>query len=185
AGIAFPDRHAPRPPAARCRCYDSPQMIDKLKAVEARYDELLALIADPAVQADAAKYREHAKAISDLEPLIEKYREFKAVDRQLQEAQELARGGDPEMAALARDELRTLEPRREALVDELKILLLPKDPNDEKNVLLEIRAGTGGDEAALFAAELFRMYSRFCERRGWKLELMSLSETGIGGIKEV
>src|SRR5690606_14351686 len=101
------------------------------------------------------------------------------------EAQELARGGDPEMAALARDEQRTLEPRREALVDELKILLLPKDRNDEKNVLLEIRAGTGGDEAALFAAELFRMYSRFCERRGWKLEVMSLSETGIGGIKEV
>ncbi|HEX7086082.1 MAG TPA: peptide chain release factor 1 [Vicinamibacterales bacterium] len=160
-------------------------MIDKLKAVEARYDELLALIADPAVQADAAKYREHAKAIADLEPLIEKYREFKAVDRQLQEAQELAPGGDAELAALAREELRTLEPRREALIDELKVLLLPKDPNDEKNVLLEIRAGTGGDEAALFAAELFRMYSRFCERRGWKLEVMSLSETGIGGIKEV
>jgi len=142
-------------------------MIDKLEAVEARYDELLALIADPAVQADAAKYREHAKAISDLEPLIEKYREFKSVDRQIQEAQELARGGDAEMAALAREELRTLEPRRESLLEELKVLLLPKDPNDEKNVILEIRAGTGGDEAALFAAELFRMYRRFCERRGW------------------
>ena len=160
-------------------------MIDKLKAVEARYDELLALIADPGVQADPARYREHAKALSDLEPLIDRYREFKDVDRQLREARELARGGDAEMAALARDELRELEPKHAALLDELKVLLLPKDPNDEKNVLLEIRAGTGGDEAALFAGELFRMYSRFCERRGWKLELMSMSDTGIGGIKEV
>ena len=160
-------------------------MLDKLNSVEARYGELMALLAEPAVQSDAGKYREHAKALAELEPLVEKYREFKAVDQQLREAQDLVRGGDAEMVALAREELKHLEPRHEALLAEMKILLLPKDPNDEKNVLLEIRAGTGGDEAALFAGELFRMYSRFCERRGWKLEVMSMSDTGIGGLKEV
>ena len=159
-------------------------MFDKLNAVEARYGELSALLADPAVQNDAAKYRDNAKALSEIEPLVEKYREFKAVDQQTRDAQELVRAGDADMAALAKEELKDLEPRHAALLEEIRILLLPKDPNDEKNVLLEIRAGTGGDEAALFAGELFRMYSRFAERQGWKLEVMSLSETGIGGIKE-
>ena len=159
-------------------------MFDKLNAVEARYGELSALLADPAVQNDAAKYRDNAKALSELEPLVEKYREFKAVDQQTRDALELVRAGDADMAALAKEELKDLEPRHAALLEEIRILLLPKDPNDEKNVLLEIRAGTGGDEAALFAGELFRMYSRFAERQGWKLEVISLSETGIGGIKE-
>jgi peptide chain release factor 1 len=159
-------------------------MFDKLNAVEARYGELSALLADPAVQNDAAKYRDNAKALSEIEPLVEKYREFKAVDQQTRDAQELVRAGDADMAALAKEELKDLEPRHAALLEEIRILLLPKDPNDEKNVLLEIRAGTGGDEAALFAGELFRMYSRFAERQGWKLEVISLSETGIGGIKE-
>jgi len=159
-------------------------MFDKLKSVEARYGELSRLLADPAVQSDAMKYREHAKALSELEPLVDKYHEFETVDRQTREAQELVRGGDPEMAALAKEELKELEPRHAALLEEIRILLLPKDPNDERNVLLEIRAGTGGDEAALFAGELFRMYSRYAERQGWKLEVMSISETGIGGIKE-
>jgi peptide chain release factor 1 len=158
-------------------------MLDKLNAVEARYGELATLLADPAVQSDATKYRDTAKALSEIEPLVEKYREFKGVDQQLRDAQELVRG-DAEMAALAREELKELEPRHAGLVEELRVLLLPKDPNDERNVLLEIRAGTGGDEAALFAGELFRMYSRFAERQGWKLEVMSLSETGIGGLKE-
>ena len=159
-------------------------MFDKLNAVEARYGELMALLADPAVQNDAAKYRDNAKALSEIEPLVERYREFKTVDQQTREAQELVRGSDADMAALAKEELKDLEPRHAALLEEIRILLLPKDPNDEKNVLLEIRAGTGGDEAALFAGELFRMYSRFAERQGWKLEVISLSETGIGGIKE-
>jgi peptide chain release factor 1 len=159
-------------------------MFDKLNAVEARYGELSALLADPAVQNDAAKYRDNAKALSEIEPLVEKYREFKAVDQQTRDAQELVRAGDADMAALAKEELKDLEPRHATLLEEIRILLLPKDPNDEKNVLLEIRAGTGGDEAALFAGELFRMYSRFAERQGWKLEVISLSETGIGGIKE-
>ena len=143
-----------------------------------------ALLADPAVQNDAAKYRDNAKALSEIEPLVEKYREFKTVDQQTRDAQELVRAGDADMAALAKEELKDLEPRHATLLEEIRILLLPKDPNDEKNVLLEIRAGTGGDEAALFAGELFRMYSRFAERQGWKLEVISLSETGIGGIKE-
>jgi peptide chain release factor 1 len=159
-------------------------MIDKLNAVEARYGELAALLANPAVQSDAGKYREHAKALAEIEPLVEKYREYKRVAAQVDGANELVRGGDAEMAALAREELKELEPRLDALSGELKVLLLPKDPNDEKNVLLEIRAGTGGDEAALFAGELFRMYTRYAERQGWKMEVMTLSETGIGGIKE-
>lgn len=159
-------------------------MFDKLNTVESRYGELLALLADPAVQSDATKYREHAKAFAEIEPLVEKYREFKTVDGQIADAQELVRTGDAEMAGMARDELKELEPKRETLLGDIKLLLLPKDPNDEKNVLLEIRAGTGGDEAALFAGELFRMYTRYAERKGWKMEVLSLSETGIGGIKE-
>jgi peptide chain release factor 1 len=159
-------------------------MFDKLDAIEARYVELMGLLADPAVQNDAAKYRDLSKELSEVQPLVEKYREFKAVDQQTRDAQDLVRGIDAEMAALAKEELKELEPRHESLREELRILLLPKDPNDEKNVLLEIRAGTGGDEAALFAGELFRMYNRFAERQGWKLDVMSLSETGTGGMKE-
>ena len=159
-------------------------MFDKLNAVESRYGELVTLLADPAVQNDTTKYREHAKALSEIQPLVDTYNEYKRVDRQATDAQELVRSGDAEMASLAREELKELEPKREELLGQLKILLLPKDPNDEKNVLLEIRAGTGGDEAALFAGELYRMYTRFAERQGWKLEVLTLSETGIGGIKE-
>ena len=159
-------------------------MFDKLNAVETRYSELASLLADPSVQSDAQKYREHAKALSELEPLVDKYREYKRAAEQAHGAEELVRSGDAEMAALAKEELGALQPRIDTMLDELKVLLLPKDPNDEKNVLLEIRAGTGGDEAALFAGELFRMYSRFAERHGWKMDVMSLSETGIGGIKE-
>ncbi len=159
-------------------------MFDKLNAVESRYAELADLLANPAVQSDATKYREHAKALSELEPVVDKYREYKRVAAQADGARELVQAGDAEMAALAKDELKELEPKLEALQGELKVLLLPKDPNDEKNVLLEIRAGTGGDEAALFAGELFRMYSRFAERQGWKMDVMTFSETGIGGIKE-
>jgi peptide chain release factor 1 len=160
-------------------------MLDKLTAVESRYAELLDRLANPAVQADAGEYRKHAKALSDIEPLVDRFREYKGVLAEIEQTEELARSGDTEMRTLAQEELRTLEGRREALLEDLKLLLVPKDPNDEKNVLLEIRAGTGGDEAALFASELFRMYSRFAERQGWRLELMSLSETGIGGVKEV
>jgi peptide chain release factor 1 len=160
-------------------------MFDKLASVETRYEELMASLGTSSVQNDPAEYRKQAKALSDLEPLVEKYREYKGVAAEIAQAEELARGSDAEMRALAEEELGTLRTTRDRLVDELKILLLPKDPNDEKNVIVEIRGGTGGEEAALFASDLYRMYSRYAERQGWKLEIMSLSEAGQGGIKEV
>ena len=143
-------------------------MLDKLMAVEAKYDELLALLGDATVQADPPRYRTHAKALAEIESVVEKFREYKAVVVEITQAEELAAGDDAEMQALAQEELPGLKARAEALIAEIKILLIPKDPNDEKNVILEIRAGTGGDEAALFAADLFRMYSRYAERQGWK-----------------
>ncbi|MBI4476430.1 MAG: peptide chain release factor 1 [Acidobacteria bacterium] len=160
-------------------------MLDKLTALERRYEELLTLLGDPAVQADVSAYRTHAKALSELEPIVEKFREYKSVLGELVETRELARGADPEMRALAEEELKALERREAACLADLKQLLVPKDPNDEKNVMLEIRAGTGGEEAALFASELFRMYSRYAERQGWKIDVMSSNETGVGGLKEV
>jgi len=116
---------------------------------------------------------------------VQKFRDYKSVEQDIQGAEELVNGTDAEMRELAREELKTLEVRRDALLQDLKILLIPKDPNDEKNVILEIRAGTGGDEAALFAADLFRMYSRFAEKQGWRIDVMSTSESGTGGLKEV
>ncbi|MFB3853390.1 MAG: peptide chain release factor 1 [Vicinamibacterales bacterium] len=160
-------------------------MFDKLAAVESRYEDLAARLGDPAVQADQAQYRANAKALAEIEPLVEAFRAYKAVMSEIAGAEDLLKGGDAEMRALAAEEIRTLEARRVAVLEEIKLLLLPKDPNDEKNVLLEIRAGTGGEEAALFAAELFRMYSRFAERQNWKVEVLSASETGVGGMKEV
>jgi peptide chain release factor 1 len=160
-------------------------MLDKLQTVELRYDELTRLLATPAVQADPVEYRKQAKALADIQPLVEKFREYQAVVRDLTQAEELASSADPDMRELAGEEVKALSARRDDLMSQLKVLLIPKDPNDEKNVVLEIRAGTGGDEAALFAAELFRMYSKFAERQGWKIEVLSSSETGVGGIKEV
>ncbi|MCC7416421.1 MAG: peptide chain release factor 1 [Acidobacteria bacterium] len=160
-------------------------MFDKLDAEERRYEELLHLLGTPAVQNDAAEYRKRAKALADLELLVERYREYKTVAADLAQAEELAGGGDADMRELAREEMKALGARRDALIAELKILLVPKDPNDAKNVVLEIRAGTGGDEAALFAAELFRMYNKFAERQGWRVDVMSTSDTGVGGMKEV
>jgi peptide chain release factor 1 len=160
-------------------------MFDKLTTVESRYDELMTRIGTTEVQADPAEYKKTAKALSEMEPLVQKFREFKAVEQDIAGAQELAAGGDPEMQELAQEELQALQSRRDVLLQELKILLVPKDPNDEKNVILEIRGGTGGDEAALFAADLFRMYTRYAERQRWKVDVMSSSESAAGGIKEV
>jgi peptide chain release factor 1 len=160
-------------------------MFDKLAALERQYDELMQRLGTSEMQADPAEYRRGAKTLSDLEPLVQKYREYQQVQRDLAGAEELVRGGDSDMRELAQEELKALEQQREALLGELRILLIPKDPNDERNVLVEIRAGTGGDEAALFASDLFRMYSRFAERQGWKLDVMSSSENGVGGLKEV
>jgi len=160
-------------------------MFDKLQTIETRYDELMALVSDPAVQADPSQYRTHAKALADIQPLVDGFREYKTVLTELAQAQELAEGTDADMRELAEQELATLEARRDELLAEIKTLMIPKDPNDEKNVVLEIRAGTGGDEAGLFAGDLFRMYTRFAERQGWKVDVMSTSESGVGAIKEV
>jgi peptide chain release factor 1 len=160
-------------------------MLDKLQTLEARYDKLLSMIADPAVQADPAEYRTHTKAVSDIQETVDVYRQYKTLLDEQKQAQELAASGDPDMEALAEEELKALVPKREAMEQQLRVLLTPRDPNDEKNVILEIRAGTGGEEAALFGADLFRMYSRYAERQGWKLELMSESLADAGGIKEI
>ena len=160
-------------------------MFDKLRSVESRYDELSVRLGTAEIQSDPAEYRKAAKTLSDLEPLVQKFREFKKVEEDIAGAEELVRGGDAEMRALAEEELAEKQAERERLLQELKVLLIPKDPNDEKNVILEIRAGTGGEEAALFAAELFRMYSRFAERQGWRLEVMSSSDSDAGGLKEI
>ncbi len=159
-------------------------MLDKLAAVETRYEQLLAAMADPAVQADPAAYRTHAKTAAELAPLVDRFRQYKTVTAEIAETEELARSGDAELRELAEQELKALVAKRDALLTEIKRLLVPKDPNDERNIMLEIRAGTGGDEAALFAADLLRMYTRFAERQGWKVDLLSLSETDGGGVRE-
>src|SRR5579872_2330165 len=160
-------------------------MFDKLAAEEKRYEELLHLLGKSEVQNDQSVYRKHAKALADLEPMIERYREYKSIVRDLTGAEELAASADPDMRELAKEEMKSLVAKRDAIVAELKIMLVPKDPNDEKNVVLEIRAGTGGDEAALFAGELFRMYSRYAERQGWKIEVLESSPSNLGGLKEI
>jgi peptide chain release factor 1 len=156
---------------------------DKATAAEARYTQLMSEIADPAVQADTSRFRTLSKELSDLGETAERFRAYKEVLSQISATEELMQ--DADMRDLAREELSGLETRREQIAGELKVLLIPKDPNDAKNVVLEIRAGTGGDEAANFAADLFRMYTRHAERQGWRLEVLNLSETGVGGVKEV
>jgi peptide chain release factor 1 len=158
-------------------------MFDKLATIEARYEQLLNEMADPAIQGDSSKYRSHSKALAEIEPLVERFREYKRVAAEITEAEGMLK--EPDMRDLALQELKDLQTQRDDLVAEIKVLLVPKDPNDAKNVVLEIRAGTGGDEAALFASDLFRMYSRYAERQGWKVEVMNASDTGVGGTKEV
>jgi len=158
-------------------------VIDRLEQMEQRYDELSAQLSLPEVLNDREKYQQAGKALSDLETPVMKYRELKQIRQALAEARQML--ADPDMKAMAEEEIASLAPREPVLEEEIKLLLLPRDPNDEKNVILEIRAGTGGDEASLFAAELFRMYQRFAEQHKWKIELLSLSESGVGGYKEV
>jgi peptide chain release factor 1 len=162
---------------------ESNSMFDKLASVEAKYEKLMAEMADPAVQADTTKFRTHSKALSEMQPLVESFREYKDVVSQLTATEDLMK--DPDMRELAQEELTSLEARRDALLADIKVLLVPKDPNDAKNVILEIRAGAGGDEAALFASDLFRMYSRYAERQRWRVEVLNMSESGAGGTKEV
>ena len=161
-------------------------MFERLDQIEARYEELMQALASPEIMNDSAKYQKTAKAHSEITPIVEKYREYKDLKRGITESKAmLADESDADMRAYAEEEVAKLQPRLAAVEDELKVLLLPKDPNDEKNVILEIRAGTGGDEATLFAAEVFRMYNRYAESQKWKVEVMSTSESGIGGLKEV
>jgi peptide chain release factor 1 len=162
-------------------------MIEKLAEIEKTHDELTARLADPAVLAQPQQVREVSKALADLEQVVKLYRELRTVDRQRVENAELlaSLGKGDELAGLAEEERASLESRREALLADLKREIAPKDPREGRNVVLEIRAGTGGDEASLFAAELFRMYTRYAEAQGWKVEVIDLSESGVGGIKEV
>jgi peptide chain release factor 1 len=161
-------------------------MFERLDQIEARYDELTNALASPEITNDSAKYQKTAKAHSEVAPIVEKYREYKDLTRGIAESKALlVDETDAEMRAYASEELAKLEARVGGVEEELKVLLLPKDPNDEKNVILEIRAGTGGDESTLFVAEVFRMYNRYAEMQKWKVEVLSTSESGVGGIKEV
>jgi peptide chain release factor 1 len=161
------------------------EYVRKLDEIEARFDELTRQMADPKVISDPERYRAAAKSHRELEEVVAAYREWKKTRRNLEDARLMLAEADDELRALAADEVQRLEPELTRLEERLKVLLLPKDPNDEKNVVLEIRAGTGGDEATLFAAEIFRMYSRYAESQGWKVEISSASESAIGGFKEV
>jgi peptide chain release factor 1 len=158
-------------------------MLDRLKQLETRFDDMSGQLSDPAVIADQPRYQKLAKQHRDMEPVVEKYREYSQIAQGIAEARALVT--DPDMGEMAEEELAELEARLPLVEEELKVLLLPKDPLDEKNVVLEIRAGTGGDEASLFAAEIFRMYTRFAEQHRWKVEVLSSSESGVGGLKEV
>ncbi|MGQ0507872.1 MAG: peptide chain release factor 1 [Myxococcaceae bacterium] len=159
-------------------------MISKLEEVERRFERLTADLSSPDVLADSAKLQKVAKERSALEKLVEAYRAYKKVAGDLAVAEEMLNGSDPDEKAMAREELPALKARRDELADELKILLLPKDPNDDKNVVLEIRAGAGGDEAGLFASEVLQMYLRYADKRGWKSELVDVSAGNAGGIKD-
>ncbi|MBI2679067.1 MAG: peptide chain release factor 1 [Candidatus Koribacter versatilis] len=161
-------------------------MFERLDQLEKKYEELTASLSSPEVMQDSAKYQKTAKAHAELSEIVERYREFKDLQRGVSESKQmLAEETDAELRALAQEELTQLEARVGGVEEEIKALLLPKDPNDQKNVVLEIRAGTGGDEASLFAGEMFRMYTRFAEAQRWKVEVLSSSESGVGGLKEV
>ncbi len=160
-------------------------MFEKLDAIEKTYENLTEQMADTNVIVDQSRYTKVAKQHRELEPLVEKYRELRKLDNDIAGAREILRETpDEEMRELAAAELPELEEKRAIVETELKILLLPKDPNDEKNVILEVRAGTGGEEAALFAAEILRMYARYAEKQGWKFQVTDSSETGLGGVQK-
>ncbi len=161
-------------------------MLEKLAAVEERYNELLELMAQPGVSSKPELLLKYGQEQASIEPIVETYRRYRAVLSQLDEARlMMADGLDEDMRAMVREEIDSLETEQEQLEYKLRIMLLPKDPNDEKNVIVEIRAGAGGDEAGLFAADLYRMYSRYADAQGWKTSVLSRNESGIGGFKEI
>jgi peptide chain release factor 1 len=157
----------------------------RLEELEARYEDMTRQMSDPVVIGDPDQYRKVAKAQSDLSDIVGKYREWKSNKRNLDDARTMLTETDAELRQMAQDEVARVEPELARIEEELKVLLLPKDPNDEKNVVLEIRAGTGGDEATLFAAEIFRLYTRYAEDQRWRVEITSASESSVGGLKEV
>lgn len=161
-------------------------MFDRLEAVEERYEKLNQLLMDPEVINDPKKLRDYSKEQADLQETVQTYREYKSVRKQLADAKAMLEEKlDPELREMVKEEIDELEQREEELVNKLKVLLLPKDPNDEKNVIMEIRAAAGGEEAALFAGDLYRMYTRYAESQGWKTEVIEASPTGLGGYKEI
>src|SRR5579871_3007458 len=161
-------------------------MFERLNQIETKYDELTKALSSPEIMNDSSKYQKTAKTHSDLSEIVEKYREYKDLTRGIEESKAMvAEETDAELRTYAQEELARLGERLTQVENDLKVLLIPKDPNDEKNVVVEIRAGTGGDEATLFAAEMFRMYSRYAEAHRWKVEVLSTSESGVGGLKEV
>lgn len=160
-------------------------MLEKLKAIEEKYEELTMLLSDPLVLSKLPELLKYSKEQSELQPLVDKIREYRKLLSDIEEAEELLKGGDGDLRSLAQEELDALREKEPKIEEELTIMLLPKDPRDEKNVILEIRAGTGGEEAALFAANLFKMYMKYAERKRWKVEMIDMNSTGLGGIKEV
>lgn len=161
-------------------------MFEKLQNLESRYEEISQQLGEPELVSSPEQYRKLARAHSELGEIVEKYRKYKSILREIESAEALqAQEADPELLELAEEELIVLDEKRSACEEELNFLLLPKDPNDERNVILEIRAGTGGDEATLFAQEIFRMYSRYAESKAWKAETLSVSPSSVGGVKEV
>ena len=162
-------------------------MLSKLDAVAEKYDELTRLLSDPAVAADHQQYQKYSRERAEIEDVVNHFRAYRELQKQLREAEEITQDkqADPELRAMAEAELKELRPRLEQMDQELRLMLVPKDPRDDRNIFLEIRAGAGGDEAALFAAELFRLYSRYAEKKRWKVTLLDMSTTGGGGAKEV
>ena len=160
-------------------------LLEKLQTIEDRYEKLTAQMADPKILSVPQEYQKYTKEQSELQSLVEKIREYKKLLTDLEGAEEILKGGDNEFRELAQAELNELKERKPKIEEDLKTMLLPKDPRDEKSVILEIRAGTGGEEASLFAANLFRMYSRYAETRRWKVEVIDSSPTGLGGLKEI
>lgn len=164
---------------------DTQKMLERLEAMEQRFQELTRLMADPTVAQDYEKVVAYSKERADLEEIVTAYRNYRATLEEISSAREMLDDEDPEIQEMAREELEQLEEQSQALEEKLRRLLIPKDPRDEKDVIMEIRAGAGGDEATLFAAELFRLYTRYAERQGWKTQIISENRTGVGGFKEV
>ncbi len=160
-------------------------MLDKLLIIEQKYDKITDMLMKPEVFGNAAEYQKYSKERSDLQPIYDKIQQYKKLLKGIEEAEELLKSGDGDMRELAAEELETLKKEKPLVENELKIILLPKDPRDDRNVILEIRAGTGGEEAALFAASLFRMYSKYSEAKKWKIDIIDSNPTGLGGLKEI